>query len=269
MPATSITSNALEKVWTSIYGESQKAGGYHSVRVFVQPKFSMFGGQHQPRGLIVISLEAFPKSIKKISLSQEGKRFEVVVRKTFNATNSKVCRVSITLNNNSFPDLFKGLATDIVGHCLSTATEADAITKLNSRLDHWRRFSAKAGDEGLFVRDQTELFGELLFLRTLVDQGVDDVQALKAWRDPLRDNQNFHFGLTALKVEVSASNSANRMSIFNVRQLDDKGMKKLFFYHVSLDRRNGSSESLSSARVNLLSRFKKPRVNVKACLKIF
>ena len=257
MPAISTTSDTLEKAWASVYGESQDGGGYYSVRVFGESICSVFVGQHQPSGLIDFAFEVPPKSIKKIQLSQEAKGFEVKVQKTFNAANSKVLRVSICLNRNLFLDLFKVLAADIVEHCLSAATEAEAMTKLHSRLDHWRRFSEKTGDDGLSAREQTGLFGELLFLRTLVDQGVDDSVALDAWHGPLRDNQDFCFGPMAVEVKASTSNNANQVSISNARQLDDTGLDNLYLYHVSLDRRSGSGESLSSAVGNLLSRFKK------------
>ena len=126
MPAISTTSDTLEKAWASVYGESQDGGGYYSVRVFGESICSVFVGQHQPSGLIDFAFEVPPKSIKKIQLSQEAKGFEVKVQKTFNAANSKVLRVSICLNRNSFLDLFKVLAADIVEHCLSAATEAEA-----------------------------------------------------------------------------------------------------------------------------------------------
>ena len=255
MPAISTTSDTLEKAWASVYGESQDGEGYYSVRVFGESICSVFVGQHQPSGLIDFAFEVPPKSIKKIQLSQEAKGFEVKVQKTFNAANSKVFRVSISLNRNSFLDLFKVMAADILEHCLSAATESEAMTTLLSRLGHWRRFSEKAGGEGLSVSEQTGLFGELRFLHTLLDQGVDPVQALKAWHGPLRDNQDFCFGPLAVEVKASTSNNANQVSISNIRQLDDTGLDHLYLYHVSLDRRNGSGDTLPSSIEDLQYRF--------------
>jgi hypothetical protein len=257
MPATSTTSDTLEKAWASVHAKSQNGSGYYSIRVFGESICSIFVGQRQPSGLIDFAFEVAPKSIKKITLSQEAKGFEVKVQKTDNAKNSKVLRVSISLNRHSFLDLFKVLAADIVEHCLSAATESEAMTKLLSRLGHWRRFSEKAGDEGLSDQEQTGLFGELRFLRILLDQSVDPVQSLKAWHGPLRDNQDFCFGPLAVEVKASTSNNANQVSISNVRQLDARGLDHLYLYHVSLDRRNGSGDTLPSAIEDLQSRFRK------------
>jgi hypothetical protein len=253
MPATSTTSDTLEKAWVSVQAKSQNGNGHYSTRVLAQSTCSIFVGQREPSGLIDFAFEVSPKSIKKIALSQEAKGFEVKVEKVFN--NTKVLRVSISLNRNSFLDLFKVLAADIVEYCLSAATEAEAMTKLHSRLDHWRRFSEKTGDDGLSVSEQTGLFGELFFLRTLLAHGVDPVQSLKAWHGPLRDNQDFCFGPLAVEVKASTSNNANQVSISNIRQLDDTGLDHLYLYHVSLDRRNGSGDSLPSLIEDLQHRF--------------
>lgn len=257
MPVTSTTSDILYKAWASVSGESQTGEGYYSVRVFAESICSIFVGQHQPSGLIDVAFEVAPQSIKRISLSQEAKGFEVVVQKTPTTKQSSKLRVSITLNRNSFSDLFQVLANDIVEHCMSAATEADAMARLHTRLDHWRRFSEKSGEEGLSVSEQTGLFGELLFLRNLLAQGVDAVQAVKAWHGPYRDNQDFCFGQKAVEVKASASNNATQVAISNTRQLDNTGLEELYLYHTSLDRRNGSGESLPSAVGSLLSRFRK------------
>jgi hypothetical protein len=256
MPVISTTSDTLNQAWASVSGKSQNGEGHYSVRVFAESICSIFVGQHQPSGLIDVAFEVNPQSIKRISLPQEAKGFEVTVKKVPNARQSSTLRISVTLNKNSFSDLFRVLATDIVEHCMSAATEADAMARLYTRLDHWRRFSEKSGEEGLSVSEQTGLFGELLFLRKLLAQGVDAVQAVKAWHGPYRDNQDFCFGPKAVEVKTSTSNNANQVTISNIRQLDNTGLEELYLYHVSLDRRNGSGESLPAAVGSLLSRFK-------------
>lgn len=257
MQEPSTTSNILEKAWASVAKGGEAVGGYYGVRVFADSPHSIFVGQHKSSGLIDFAFEVPQKSLKKSSLSQEAKGFEVSILKSVDAANRKVCRISITLNRNSFADLFRVMATDIVQHCLATKTEADAVKKLHARLTHWRKFSEKSGDEGLSHKEQTGLFGELLFLQILIENGIDDMQALKAWHGPLRENQDFCFGPSAVEVKASTSNNANQVSIANARQLDDTGLDNLYLYHASFDRRNGSGESLSSSADKLLSHFKK------------
>jgi hypothetical protein len=257
MPVTSTTSETLSQAWASVFGKSQNGEGYYSVRVFAESICSIFVGQYQPSGIIDVAFEVVPQSIKRILLSQEAKGFEVTVQKTPITKQSSKLRVSITLNRHSFSDLFQFLATDIVEHCVSATTEADAMSRLYTRLDHWRRFSEKSGEEGLSVLEQTGLFGELLFLRNLLAHGVDSVKAVRAWHGPYRDNQDFCFGPKAVEVKASSSNNANQVAISNTRQLDNTGLEELYLYHVSLDRRNGSGESLPTAVASLLTQFRK------------
>ena len=254
--ATSTTFSTLDKAWGSVLSESQNGDGYYSVRVFGSSDYSVFVGQHQPSGLIDVAFEVSPKSIKKIHLAQEAKGFEVKVQKTEGSANIKIRRVCVTLNRHSFSDLFKVLAVDIVEHCLKASSEVEAMMLLHSRLEHWRRFSEKAGEGGLTVQEQTGLFGELLFLQTLLEKGVDSTDSLKAWHGPLRENQDFCFGTLAVEVKASVSNTPNLVTISNIRQLDSTGLDKLYLYHVSLDRREGSGKTLPSVIDELLDSFK-------------
>lgn len=255
MPATSTTSETLERAWASVAEEGKNGEGYYSVRVFANSVCSIFVGQHQPSDLIEFSFEVRPESVKKVSLHHEAKGFEVKVQKTPHAPDKKLRRISITLNRKSFCDLFKSLAADIVEKCNLAKTEAEAVLILESRLDHWRRFLEKAGTDGLSSPLQTGLFGELLFLRTLIAKGVPSACALRAWHGPLRENQDYCFGSLAVEVKASTSNNANSVSISNARQLDSTGLKNLYLFHASFDRRDRSGETLRSCVESLFSQF--------------
>ena len=257
MPATSTTSKTLERAWASLADEGKNGEGYYSVRVFAESACSIFVGQHQPSGLIDLSFEVKPDSVKKVSLHHEAKGFEVNVQKAPTAPDKNLRRICITLNRKSFSELFKYLAADIVGKCNMAKTEADAVQILDARLDNWRRFLEKTGTDGLSTTLQTGLFGELFFLRALLTKGVSSSCALNAWHGPLRENQDYCFGPMAVEIKASTSNNANCVSISNVRQLDDTGLENLYLYHASFDRREGSGETLKNSVDSLLSFFQK------------
>jgi len=255
MPATSTTSEILEKAWASVAEEATNGEGHYSVRVFAESICSVFVGRHEPSGLMNFSFEVAPESIKRISLTHEAKGFEVTTRKTANTTKGNCSRIDIALNRKSFGDLFRALAADVVGHCIHAKTEKDAMLILDRRLDHWRRFSEKAGTEGLSIPLQIGLFGELSLLRILTERGVDSSLGLKAWHGPHRENQDFCFGPLAIEVKASTSNNADIISIANIRQLDSTGLDDLLLFHASFDRRDGSGETLPCLVGSLLSRF--------------
>ena len=249
-------SNTLIKAWEAVQRDSLNGDGYCSVRVFAASPFSIFIGRHTSTELIDFSFEVDQESIKKISLAQNAKGFDVVVQKALNGRSPKIRRVTIALNRLSFSDLFHVLAADILEHCLQAESEACAMEKLHIRLDHWRRFSEKAGGEGLGAEQQTGLFGELYFLKTILNANIADDLALAAWHGPLRDNQDFCFGAMAVEVKASVSNSAKSVSISNARQLDAVGLDELYLYHVSFDRRSDSGKTLPEAVSELLTRFR-------------
>lgn len=256
MPETSKTSDTLKSAWESLLKKNTKTTGYSSVRVFAKSKRSIFVGQHQPSALIDFAFEVSAKSLKRISLRQQAKGFDVSVQNQSKSGKIGTCRVSITLNRASFADLFKVLAADILEHCLAATREAEAMSELNARLQHWRRFSEKFGNEGLTEPEQTGLFGELFFLRSLISLGLNEVRVLESWSGPDRDNQDFCFGPLAVEIKATTSNNSDQVSISNLRQLDDAGLDDLYLFHVSFDKRDGSGETLPTVIANLMARFK-------------
>ena len=244
MPETSKISKTLDEAWEAVFEESTENVGHFFKRVFGESLHSIFVGYHQPGGRLDLGFEVASSAIRKISLQQVAKGFQVEVGKPAGIKKPGTARVSVILNRESFSDLFKVLAVDLVEHCLSGKTDSDAMAKVHGRLEHWRKFSEKTPDEGLSVSQQIGLYGELYLLRQLMQDGLDETRAVEAWHGPLRDNQDFCFGPIAIEVKASASNNANEILISNIRQLDNTGLDGLYLYHVSLDRRRGAGESL-------------------------
>ena len=241
MLAISTVSKTLGSAWMEVAASSGAMEGHHSRRVFAKSGRSIFVGLRNPGGIVDFAFEIDGRLAREQSFRNESKGFKVEVE---TQKGSKIARVRIILTHAEFSDLFSVLASDVVKHFLDAVSDSDAVIVLRIRLEHWRRFAEKTGKDGLSLNEQTGLFGELLFLKMLFDADADQSGALRCWHGPLRANQDFGFGSIAVEVKTSTSNTPNIVSISNARQLDDTGVSKLFLYHVSLDRREGSGETL-------------------------
>jgi len=244
MRGTSTVSETLGSAWAAIKGDLGAKSGHYSRRVLKDSGLAIFVSLSEPEGLPGFSLEVAPSSLKALKLAQTARGFEVEVERAANASGDAIARVSIHLTHRPFADLFNVLAADVVERASVAASEKEAVAAVHSRLEHWHRFTEKVGPEGLSPHEQTGLFGELLFLKKLLSEGAPGDAVMQGWHGPLRENQDFCFGATAVEVKASTSNSPQVVTISNERQLDDTGVEALYLFHVSLDRRKGAGTTL-------------------------
>lgn len=246
MPETSTVSETLNSAWEAISGDLGKKSGHYSRRILKDSGLAIFVNLSEPEGLPGFFLEVAPSSVKALKLAQSARGFDVSVERAVSTSGEAIARVAVRLTHRPFADLFDVLAADVVERASGAASEKDAAAAVHTRLEHWRRFAEKVGPEGLSPHEQTGLFGELLFLKSLLSEGVPGDAAVSAWHGPLRDNQDFCFGATAVEVKASTSNTPQVVTISNERQLDTTGIDALYLIHVSMDRRKGYGKTLPS-----------------------
>jgi hypothetical protein len=157
----------------------------------------------------------------------------------------------ITLINNQHQDIFSTLCEDLVNTVSSLTEERILVKILLNRFEKWKSLFENVTSSGLSQEEQRGLFGELYFLRKWLNLTNDKRKCIEAWHGPEKKNQDFQFSDWALEVKTSAGNNHQKIRISNERQLDTKNLNHLFLFHLSLEVRTGSGESLN-ALVNSL-----------------
>lgn len=87
----------------------------------------------------------------------------------------------LRLENLEHKDVFISICSDIADdlkEVLSDKREA----ALSVFLDRWTRFFDRFGNEGLSPEKQRGLYGELCWLRRLIENGINGVVALNSWK---------------------------------------------------------------------------------------
>lgn len=155
---------------------------------------------------------------------------------------SKGPALEVTLTKHAYADLFETLVEDVVA-AASSATAAEQVAALvAARILRWQAF-LKEHPEGLTPSKQKGLYGELHVLATLADAIGPDT-ATMAWVGPDARPQDFNVGSCAIEVKTGTGKKPQRIPIASELQLDDTAVDALFLWHVSVDARVGSGETL-------------------------
>ena len=101
-----------------------------------------------------------------------------------------------------------------------------------------------SGPAGLSREKQIGLYGELMFLKTMLKAGVSAANAVTWWHGPVSENQDFQAGGRAVEVKTTTGNSATAVRISNELQLDDSDCQPLYLLHLWLKEMDGSGTSL-------------------------
>jgi hypothetical protein len=152
----------------------------------------------------------------------------------------------ILLLNKQHKDIFSTLCEDLIFGVSDVTTEQTLVEKLLERLAKWQSLFERVGKQGLSDEAQRGLYGEVYFLRLLLNNSTDKNHCLKSWLGPERSIQDFQHSNWAVEVKTTHGNNHQKIHITSERQLDDSIIEKIFLYHLSLDVRVGNGVSLNA-----------------------
>lgn len=163
--------------------------------------------------------------------------------------------ISLRLDDQDLQDVFVTVCSDLAVE-LQEQTDPDQRQKaLVNFLDRWSRFFEKQGWRGLSKTRQRGLYGELWFLRRLLDSGLPPSHAIVSWKGCERGYHDFELSGKVVEVKTTLSKEPKRVRISNERQLDDRGLESLHLLVLSLVSSLGGGESLPDIIDELQRRF--------------
>lgn len=237
-----MTSSILVTTWRQLEDEPDVHPGVYERRVFAGSGFSLFAGLVRPEGQLRLSL-VVPASINIAGLDRETRGFRL---RCWSTTPGQHVCIALELAGIDYRELFEVMAADVASTILASSSEGAAVQSMRSRLETWELFMQASGPHGLDRRKQIGLFGELTFLRTLLEVGMTPTAALSVWRGPSGANQDFDFGARAVEVKTTAGNSASQVDVSNELQLDESAGQRIFLLHLWLREETGGHLTLPS-----------------------
>jgi hypothetical protein len=137
---------------------------------------------------------------------------------------------------------------------LAGEPSAPAVVLVGQVLDGWHELFRSGRQLG--IEQLAGLFGELLFLNTLLD--LDD-DSLTAWKGPLRAPQDFVANGWAVEVKATASAEGRRVRIHGIDQLVEPPDGGLMLRWMRLDSTDGAGRSLPDLVATTANRMRSPR----------
>lgn len=142
--------------------------------------------------------------------------------------------LAIMLLDDDLMDIFVVFTEDIINHLKGVYSSEEALSIISSRIRYWKKLFGKYSNNILSPKRQRGLFGELLFIKEMIESGNDIEKTIRAWEGPSGANQDFYHNSDAVEVKTSIAN-VPVIKISNERQLDANGLDRLFlvFYHLN------------------------------------
>lgn len=230
----------LASIWAALRVDSSRTSGTVRRRVHPNAAIDIFVAIEKPSNRPLLHVELDTSHVERLPMA-ETKGFRVGFEPAGSAGMSRTL-CTIELADPSATDLFEVVVSDIVDAVVGQATVDAAVAALCVRLTRWQKFFERFGAGGLSPEHQLGLFGELWFMRHMLQRS--STQAVTAWTGPTAANQDFQLAGHAMEVKTSAANPLVELRISNLLQLDSRGLDGLSVAVLLVSRLANSSETL-------------------------
>ena len=236
----------LKSIW-----ENQIPQGENLIKTRIEevPNFTCYAATNHITGNHIFILEI---SLNTVIPEFKTKKFKGVTLEIFEFDDK--WELQVFLLDNDLKDIFCYFIEDIVESLVSATTQNDALVKISNVILKWKKLFDKIINKGLSVEKQKGLIGELFFLELLLNNDFNPDKVLKIWTGPEFEDKDFLFQNLGVEVKLSSS-KLPKIQISNERQLDSRGIKKLYLSHVLLDEVKGVGFTLNDIVERVLARF--------------
>jgi len=150
-------------------------------------------------------------------------------------------RVALVLNSDDLVDTFSVMCYDLAVRSQSASSANDALNIFFKALSNWSDLLRQRRLRGMTNSEALGLFGELLVVAALIEEGLDKVTVIQGWRGPHGDARDIGFNQGRIEVKTRHSTRAIALKISSLDQLDDCGNT----LHVVLNMVSPSEKGLS------------------------
>lgn len=134
----------------------------------------------------------------------------------------------LELAHEELLDIFSRLISDIIEEVMIADSRNHAYESLRNCLNLWNYFFRKCGPEGLSKERQRGLLGELIFLKTILDNDGSALKIVNSWKGCERDFHDFQTGEQSIEIKTTMGKEPLNFIVSSERQLNDIGLKFLY-----------------------------------------
>lgn len=157
----------------------------------------------------------------------------------------------LQLLNSKYVEIFAVLCENLI-HSIANLSDSDkAIHIIINQLEKWKTLFSNLNIEGLSIQEQQGLYGELYFLRKLLNHYNNNEEVLNTWIGVDRELRDFQNIDCAIEVKTTSLSNHQHLIINSERQLDETLLKNLFLYHLSVETSAQNGETLNQIVTSL------------------
>lgn len=184
-------------------------------------------------------------SSRKINLISYSNLQDISVELIPDESRSEKNILLLKLVSVQHQDIFSILCEDLITSISTITDEAQLVKELLSRFEKWQSLFDKVAAQGLSAEEQRGLYGELYFLRKLLQSNLDLNSVISSWVGPESGIKDFQSDNWGVEVKTTYGNNPKKIQISSEKQLDLTNFEKLFLYHISLEVKQNSGETLN------------------------
>lgn len=140
--------------------------------------------------------------------------------------------ISFRLVENSQEDVFISMCSNLIEYSADALTEKDALKKVAFRYKQWRRLMEYRNKAVLSDEKRRGLIGELLYLKSIMEEGKRVEEALAGWVGPDGADQDFVYDSLWREIKTTGI-SSDQISIHSFEQLGNRSnIGELHIYRV-------------------------------------
>lgn len=230
----------LEKIWNKQESESNREVVWEKIEDF--KNVNCFIGLIGSTGARIFQLEV-PEIIK--IHSNYLNKFRGIEIQNISKPNSNIQKFSIILLERKYNDIFLLFIEDILVRMKYIQDTSEALIIVHQRVTYWRQLFAHVTGEILSPALQRGLYGELIFLKQLLDGAKYRETVINSWKGAESANQDFALNTTAVEIKTSKAGMPN-VYISNEHQLDYTVWENLYLGVISLNESAGNENTLTS-----------------------
>ena len=222
----------IEAAWKALATSSEKSG----IRAIpIDGAGLCMAGLDMKTGMESIFFSFQKRHYSKLAKLPQGKGFRVSTCE-FPNSDDDIIWLSLLRHPAGNLEMFCLMSVDVVSFMekLISGGMKDNLDLLLSRVRAWQTFMKNRNESILGTEEETGLFGELLTLESLMDEGVAANVAIDSWRGPFGAAHDFSLGSGAIEIKTSLDAGQLIIHVSSLDQLDDSLESPLYLWIVRL-----------------------------------
>ena len=225
----------LLSAWRALGGSAGGTEGWSTIPLALTGPRRLRAGRHFPGNEEALLVGFTSVHVPPAAQLPQGQGF-LVSQIDLGAEGGGVLWLALSRRTGGSLDMFTMMALDVIAtlNAGSTTAEDRLFQLFLARIRAWQDFMRRGTDTTLGPEAEIGLFGELVFLRGVMDAGLPSVVAIEGWVGPLNGIQDFVFGGGAVEVKTTIATAGFPATIGSLDQLDDSIRQPLFLAGVRI-----------------------------------